>query len=89
MSLIGIDKTQGKFRIQTEQKGVLIVVVRVTYVPKDITGTLTCSPNDDAVNRAISRLKASITHTKDPLRAGNKDKDLRVANYGKAKRGKK
>ena len=86
MPLIGIDKTQGKFRIQTEQKGALIVVVRVTYLPTGLTGKLTCAPKEDSVTRSVSRLKANVSHTKDPLKEDSKVKDKKVANYGKLKK---
>jgi hypothetical protein len=82
-SLINIDHSDKTFRVVTTYTGGLVVNVSVYLLSTGLKGLLTCGPNEDSVARAISRLKSSMTHTKDPLRNSGKPIKPTVANYGK------
>ncbi len=87
-SLINIDHSDKKFRVVTTYNGGLCVTVTVYFLSTGLKGLLTCSPKEDSVSRAISCLKSSMTHTKDPLKDSGKPEKARVANYGTAKNDK-
>ncbi len=81
MSLLGIDHNDGKFRVVTAKLSPILASVTVVHLKTEQKGVLTCLPEEDSLRRAISRLKSTITHTKDVLKDMGKPLQPKVANY--------